>query len=121
MNITGVFKALCDENRLRIFNILSQDTLCVCDIETILNMTQSNVSRHLNKLKSEGIITYEKKAQWAYYKIDDNFIKENKLLYDYLISTLRNHPKFVEDNENYKKHKESNISCEQFTKKGNQH
>jgi len=116
VTVSGIFKALSDENRLRIFNLLSQDTLCVCDIETILNMTQSNVSRHLNKLKSEGIISCEKKAQWVYYKIDDNFIKENKLLYDYIISTLRNYPQFIEDNENYKKHKESNISCEQLAK-----
>ncbi|AEF16530.1 transcriptional regulator, ArsR family [Thermoanaerobacterium xylanolyticum LX-11] len=119
MNIVGVFKALCDENRLRIFNLLSQETLCVCDIETILNMTQSNVSRHLNKLKSEGIITFEKKAQWAYYKIDDNFIKENKLLYDYLTGTLSNYSQFILDNENLKKHKESKLSCEQLTRGGN--
>ena len=57
-------------------------TLCVCEIERVLNMTQSNASRHLNKLKTSGVITSEKKSQWVYYRIDNKFIEENNLLYE---------------------------------------
>jgi ArsR family transcriptional regulator len=50
--------------------------LCVCDIESVLGIQQSNASRHLNKLKLSGIIVSEKKSQWVYYQFNkDVFIK----------------------------------------------
>ncbi len=51
MTIVNMFKALSDENRLRIMSLLIREELCVCEIEVILELSQSNVSRHLNKLK----------------------------------------------------------------------
>ena len=52
-----------DENRIRILNLMLNAELCVCEIETILEMTQSNASRHLAKLKSAGIITSSKEKK----------------------------------------------------------
>ena len=80
MEFVEIFKALSDENRVRILNILKEGELCVCEIESILGMTQSNASRHLNKLKSLKIIEADKKEQWVYYSIDKNFISENEIL-----------------------------------------
>ncbi|WP_199172686.1 metalloregulator ArsR/SmtB family transcription factor [Petrotoga sp. 9PWA.NaAc.5.4] len=41
-----LFKSLGDENRLRILNLLmQQQELCVCELEVLLEMTQSNVSK----------------------------------------------------------------------------
>ncbi len=84
MDFIEIFKALGDENRIRILNLLMREELCVCEIETMLGMTQSNASRHLNKLKNAGIITSDKKSQWVYYGINNEFIKENNLLYEFL-------------------------------------
>jgi len=94
MNIGGdsvmqeivVFKALSDESRLRIINLLMQRELCVCEIEKILDMSQSNVSRHLNKLKNAGIVLSKKQSQWAYYSLNDVFISSNSYLYEHLRS-----------------------------------
>ncbi|AGB18272.1 ArsR/SmtB family transcription factor [Thermoanaerobacterium thermosaccharolyticum] len=116
MNINDIFKALGDENRLRIINLLSKGKLCVCDIETILMMTQSNVSRHLNKLKNVGIISSEKKSQWVYYSIDNNFVNKHKMLYEYLINSFNNIPQFITDNENFEKYKNREQSCENPSK-----
>jgi ArsR family transcriptional regulator len=75
-DIVDIFKALSDENRLRILNLLRNGELCVCDIEAVLNIRQSNASRHLNKLKTAKIILPEKKSQWVYYRLnDDIFLK----------------------------------------------
>jgi ArsR family transcriptional regulator len=75
-DIVDIFKALSDENRLRILNLLRNGELCVCDIEAVLNIKQSNASRHLNKLKTAKIILPEKKSQWVYYRLnDDIFLK----------------------------------------------
>jgi len=76
LDLIEIFKALGDENRIRILNLLIRQELCVCEIETVLDMTQSNASRHLNKLKTSGIITSEKKSQWVYYRVDNKFIEE---------------------------------------------
>lgn len=116
MNINDIFKALGDENRLRIIYLLSKGKLCVCDIETILMMTQSNVSRHLNKLKNVGIISSEKKSQWVYYSIDNNFVNKHKMLYEYLINSFNNIPQFITDNENFEKYKNREQSCENPSK-----
>jgi ArsR family transcriptional regulator len=75
-DIVQIFKALADENRLRILNLLRNGELCVCDIEAVLKIKQSNVSRHLNKLKTAKIIISEKKSQWVYYQLNDEiFLK----------------------------------------------
>lgn len=79
-----IFKALGDENRLRILNILMHHELCVCELEVVLDLSQSNVSRHLAKLRQTGIISASKDAQWIHYKVSDRFLKEHKHLAEYL-------------------------------------
>jgi ArsR family transcriptional regulator len=70
MNLIKILKSLADENRLRIINLLCQKELCVCELESILNMTQSNVSRHLIKLKDAELIESEKSGQFVIYRIN---------------------------------------------------
>ncbi len=70
-DLVDILKALADENRLRILNLLKNGELCVCDIETVLGIKQSNTSRHLNRLKISGIITSQKMSQWVYYRLKD--------------------------------------------------
>lgn len=75
-----IFKVLGDENRLRMLNILLKAELCVCEIEVILDLSQSNVSRHLNKLKQMGILLSNKDAQWIHYSVKESFLKDHKEL-----------------------------------------
>lgn len=114
MDLIEIFKALGDENRIRILNLLLKQELCVCEIETLLDMTQSNVSRHLNKLKSAGVITNEKKSQWVYYKVDNGFIEGNYLLYEFIKKKMDENAQLLKDVERLKKYKSSNFSCEQL-------
>jgi ArsR family transcriptional regulator, arsenate/arsenite/antimonite-responsive transcriptional repressor len=75
-DLVYILKALADENRLRILNLLRNGELCACDIEAVLGIKQSNASRHLNRLKMAEIIVSEKKSQWVYYRLkDDTFVK----------------------------------------------
>ena len=67
MDLTDVLKALADTNRLRILNLLGEQTLCVCDLEEVLKLNQSNLSRHLAKLKLAGLVTAQKKGLFIYY------------------------------------------------------
>jgi ArsR family transcriptional regulator, arsenate/arsenite/antimonite-responsive transcriptional repressor len=112
LDLIEVFKSLGDETRLRIIHLLSKEELCVCELETLLGLTQSNVSRHLNKLRISGIITYEKKSQWVYYRINCSFRKESKLLIEFIREKCENNPKFNRDIESLNKYKSSNFTCE---------
>lgn len=107
------FKALSGEIRLRIIAILLENNLCVCEMETCLQISQSNVSRHLTVLKNCGILESYKEAQWTYYTISDEFITLNKELWDYLRENLKYLPSYEKDRlelSNYKREKISKIN-----------
>lgn len=65
-----IFKALSDKNRLRILLMLSQGPLCVCEIQDILKVTVSTVSKHLSILRDAGFITDEKAGKWVIYTLN---------------------------------------------------
>jgi len=67
MELSETLKALSDPNRLRILNLLGKGTLCVCDLEDVLKLNQSNLSRHLAKLRQAGLVTAEKRGLFMYY------------------------------------------------------
>lgn len=71
-NITKIYKALSDETRLRILNLLHDGELCVCHIMDILKMGQSKVSRHLTYLKNAGLVHDRRKGLWVYYSLSKN-------------------------------------------------
>lgn len=106
-----IFKCLGDENRLRILNILMTKECCVCEIEALLDLTQSNVSRHLSKLKACGIITSTKDAQWIHYNISKEFKEEHANLFSYLKSRLSDEQVFIDDLNRYEKYKTKNLTC----------
>lgn len=108
----NLFKVLGDMNRLKIINLLRKEELCVCEIEAILDTTQSNVSRHLTRLRNEEIVIFEKRAQWTYYEIDPKFVEDNKPLYEYLIAKMDQNDKFIRDLEKLSLYKESGMNCD---------
>jgi ArsR family transcriptional regulator len=108
-----LFKALSEESRLRILALLMEREMCVCEIEAILNMTQSNASRHLSALKSSGILVSYKKAQWTYYQLSNRFIEKNKELWIYLQVKLKEIPSYQEDYKNSLAVRKKNLcSCQ---------
>lgn len=64
-----LFKALAEETRLRILNLLVQGELCVCDIMKILKIGQSKASRHLVYLRNAGLVTDRRQCAWKYYSM----------------------------------------------------
>lgn len=67
MDVTEVLKALADPNRLRVLNLLEGRMLCVCDLEQVLGLNQSNLSRHLARLKQAGLVSAQKRGLFMYY------------------------------------------------------
>jgi ArsR family transcriptional regulator, arsenate/arsenite/antimonite-responsive transcriptional repressor len=69
----SLFKALADETRLQmLFLIIQNRELCVCDLEHVLEITQSKASRHLRYLLNSGLVTDRRNKVWIYYRVADN-------------------------------------------------
>ncbi|MCD8567166.1 MAG: metalloregulator ArsR/SmtB family transcription factor [Geovibrio sp.] len=66
-----VFKALEDENRVRIAMMLRERPMCVCEIDSVLDIALSTVSSHLKILKTSGIIRDKEDGRWVIYSINE--------------------------------------------------
>lgn len=64
------FKALSDETRLRILNVLLQRECCVCEVMQALEISQSRASRNLSALYNAGFLRLKKDGLWSVYSID---------------------------------------------------
>lgn len=67
--ITVIFKALCDENRVQIFRILQNGELCACHLLEELNLSQPTLSHHMKILCDSGLVTGRKEGKWMHYSI----------------------------------------------------
>ena len=81
--MVNLFKSLGEHTRIRIFHVLLYyPALSVGDFEKILNVSQTNVSRHLAVLKNGKLVSRRKSGNYAIYQVDsdisENFIAEFK-------------------------------------------
>jgi ArsR family transcriptional regulator, arsenate/arsenite/antimonite-responsive transcriptional repressor len=112
MELLQILKALSDETRIRILNILKCSELCVCEIEEILEINQSNASRHLEKLRNTNMITSQKKAQWVYYGLNEKILMKYPFIKLILDEELGKLDKCQEDSIKLQAHKECGTTCE---------
>jgi ArsR family transcriptional regulator len=64
-----MFKALSDETRLRMVNLLLERELCVCEVMEVIGSTQSKTSRHLTYLKNTGLAKSRRNGLWIHYSL----------------------------------------------------
>ncbi|MBC7334297.1 MAG: winged helix-turn-helix transcriptional regulator, partial [Actinobacteria bacterium] len=69
-NYTKILKALADENRLRILALLKaseniKKDICVCEIQSIIGLSQPTISSHLKVLENAELIEYKKNGLWV--------------------------------------------------------
>ena len=70
-----LFKAVSDPTRLRIINALILSEMCVCDIATLLSMTQPAISHHLKILRQMQLVKYRREGKIVYYQLDDEHVR----------------------------------------------
>ncbi|MGQ9723225.1 MAG: ArsR/SmtB family transcription factor [Candidatus Jordarchaeum sp.] len=66
-----LLKALADETRLRILDLLKSGKCCQCDILPHVEKSQSTISQHIQILKDCNILDYKKTGQKVEYNIKD--------------------------------------------------
>ncbi len=86
-NTALVFKAFCDENRIKILDILSSGEKCACKLLEALSVTQPTLSHHMKILCDAGIVTARKDGKWMHYSISHKGINVAQAYLDTLIKT----------------------------------
>ena len=67
--IAGMFKALGDENRVKILKLLQGGEKCACVLLDDLHITQPTLSHHMKILCDSGVVIDRKEGKWTYYSI----------------------------------------------------
>ncbi|MEY8262768.1 MAG: metalloregulator ArsR/SmtB family transcription factor [Bermanella sp.] len=71
MSPLALFKCLCDDTRLTILLLVSQQKeLCVCELTDALRVSQPKISRHLAALKKQALLLDRKSGQWVFYRVN---------------------------------------------------
>lgn len=74
-DLAELFKVFGDSTRVRILCALEQSELCVCDIASVLNMTQSAISHQLRVLKQARLVKNRREGKIVYYSLDDDHVR----------------------------------------------
>jgi ArsR family transcriptional regulator len=104
IDLVKAVKALSDETRLRMVNLLHQKECCVCEVMQVLKISQSRASRNLNLLRDAGFLSVRKDGLWSYYSIVRRSPKDPiSLLLDAVVRGLKADPTGLKDLKNLKK------------------
>ena len=72
--LAELFKVLGDPTRVRILWTLLNKELCVYEIATLLDMSQSAISHQLKTLKQAKLVKYRREGKTRYYSLDDDHV-----------------------------------------------
>ena len=74
--LADTFKVLGDPTRVRILDALSADELCVCEIATLMGLSESAVSHQLRLLRSLRLVRARRQGRMVFYALDDHHITD---------------------------------------------
>ena len=84
-----MIKALADENRLAILELLQDGEKCACIILEELKVTQPTLSHHMKILCDSGIVESCKEGKWMHYSLSfEGSQKLRKVIEHYTVDTL---------------------------------
>ncbi|WP_244833790.1 metalloregulator ArsR/SmtB family transcription factor [Clostridium sp. BJN0001] len=75
-DLAELFKTFGDSTRVKIICALFQSEMCVCDLASVLSLSQSAVSHQLRILKQTRLVKFRRNGKVVYYSLDDDHIKE---------------------------------------------
>ncbi len=74
-DLADLFKIFGDTTRIKILYVLSEHSMCVCDIATLLNISVSAVSHQLKVLKTAKLVKYRRQGKTVFYSLSDDHVK----------------------------------------------
>ena len=73
-DLAELFRVFGDSTRIRILFVLFESEVCVCDLASILNMTQSAVSHQLKILKQAKLVKSRREGKSVFYSLSDSHV-----------------------------------------------
>lgn len=74
-DLADLFKVFGDTTRIKILYVLFEAEVCVCDIATLLNMSQSAISHQLRTLKQSRLIKSRREGKTVFYSLADDHVR----------------------------------------------
>ena len=96
-SIALLFKALADQTRLRLINLIGDDEICVCFFVEVLKTNQPKISRHLAYLKRAGVVGARREGKWMHYRLIEPADPHAARIFREVRSWLNNSPAMVSD------------------------
>lgn len=92
MKLSELYKALADESRLRLVNVLAHGVFTVGELTSILSLSQPTVSHHLKVLSKVGLVSARKDGTWSFYSLNRLSPESPKDLVGELVKQLEQNP-----------------------------
>ncbi|WP_455582330.1 ArsR/SmtB family transcription factor [Dysosmobacter sp.] len=74
-DLAELFKIFGDSTRIRILFVLFESEVCVCDLASVLNMTQSAISHQLKILKQNKLVKSRREGKSVFYSLADDHVR----------------------------------------------
>ncbi|MDD2992165.1 MAG: metalloregulator ArsR/SmtB family transcription factor [Pygmaiobacter sp.] len=74
-DLAELFRVFGDSTRIKILYALFESELCVGDIATLLNLSQSAVSHQLRLLKGSKLVKFRREGKTIFYALDDEHVR----------------------------------------------
>lgn len=115
MTVVEILKILSDNNRLRILNLLYVQELCVCELEYLLGISQSNLSKHLRLMSDAGFLESRRQNKFAYYKIRESVFCEHPFLIEIFETELVKEKLLMDELNKLNNYQNSELTCHNIT------
>lgn len=102
-SIALLFKALADQTRLRLINLIGDDEICVCFFVEVLKTNQPKISRHLAYLKRAGVVAARREGKWIHYRLVEPADPHAARIFREVRSWLENDSAMVSDRARLRK------------------
>lgn len=79
-----IFKALSDETRLKIVDMLSCGEMCACDILDEFSISQSTLSYHMKILSDCGLVDARRDGAWMRYTLNKERVDETTAFFAHI-------------------------------------
>ena len=103
VELINIYQCFCDRTRLRILNLLGSSSLCVCHFQELLGEPQVKISKHLGYLKTHGLVTPARSANWMVYSLPETQTLELRKNLACLQDCAKEDPIFRKDGEKLQK------------------
>lgn len=95
---SAIFKAISDEKRLMIIDMLSCGELCACKILEHFKMSQSTLSHHMKQLTNANIVVPTTKGKWTYYSLNNETFEQMAKFLNFVSKAKENCSCFEQSN-----------------------